>query len=62
MPLLQDIMRLDNSARMNTPGRAEGNWGWRIGDEGIWQRLDKEAADLRSLAQRTARLLPHRDS
>ena len=26
---LQDVMRLGDEARMNTPGRAEGNWGWR---------------------------------
>lgn len=26
---LQDILRLDDQARMNTPGRANGNWGWR---------------------------------
>jgi 4-alpha-glucanotransferase len=27
---LQDILGVDNSARMNTPGLAVGNWGWRI--------------------------------
>jgi 4-alpha-glucanotransferase len=26
---LQDILRLDDQARMNTPGRPSGNWGWR---------------------------------
>ncbi|MBT3218025.1 MAG: 4-alpha-glucanotransferase, partial [Proteobacteria bacterium] len=26
---LQDILSLDSSARMNVPGRAEGNWRWR---------------------------------
>lgn len=26
---LQDIMRLGDEARMNTPGRPMGNWGWR---------------------------------
>lgn len=26
---LQDVMRLDDHARMNTPGKAMGNWGWR---------------------------------
>ena len=29
MPL-QDILGLDSSARMNTPGQAEGNWTWRF--------------------------------
>ena len=27
---LQDVLRLDNAARMNTPGRAAGNWAWRV--------------------------------
>lgn len=27
---LQDIMRLGDEARMNTPGRVSGNWGWRF--------------------------------
>jgi 4-alpha-glucanotransferase len=26
---LQDVLGLDSKARMNTPGRATGNWGWR---------------------------------
>ena len=26
---LQDVMRLGDEARMNTPGHAEGNWSWR---------------------------------
>lgn len=26
---LQDIMRLDDDARMNTPGKPSGNWTWR---------------------------------
>ena len=26
---LQDILNLGNEARMNRPGRAEGNWRWR---------------------------------
>jgi 4-alpha-glucanotransferase len=26
---LQDFLALDGRARMNTPGRAEGNWSWR---------------------------------
>jgi 4-alpha-glucanotransferase len=26
---LQDVMRLGDEARMNTPGRPMGNWGWR---------------------------------
>jgi 4-alpha-glucanotransferase len=29
---LQDVLNLDNEARMNVPGRAKGNWGWRCDD------------------------------
>jgi 4-alpha-glucanotransferase len=29
---LQDVHNLGNEARMNVPGRAEGNWGWRCDD------------------------------
>ena len=27
---LQDVLGLGSEARMNVPGRAEGNWGWRF--------------------------------
>ena len=27
---LQDLLSLDTAARMNLPGRASGNWGWRF--------------------------------
>lgn len=27
---VQDLLQLDGSARMNVPGVAEGNWGWRL--------------------------------
>lgn len=46
----QDIMRLDNSARMNTPGKAAGNWAWRVGSTDIWQQLQPEATELKRLA------------
>jgi 4-alpha-glucanotransferase len=29
MAPLQDLLNLGNEARMNVPGRADGNWGWR---------------------------------
>lgn len=43
-------MRLDNGARMNTPGKAAGNWAWRVGDSDVWRRLSEEAAALKRLA------------
>jgi len=30
---LQDILNLGNEARMNLPGRAEGNWRWRCTED-----------------------------
>jgi len=47
---LQDIMRLDNSARMNVPGKAAGNWAWRVGSSDVWLTLADEAAELKRLA------------
>ena len=42
-------MRLDDSARMNTPGKAAGNWSWRVGESCVWEQLAAEAEDLRRL-------------
>ncbi len=40
---VQDLLDLDNQARMNLPGTTEGNWGWRLRpdqlDEATLQRL-----------------------
>lgn len=41
---LQDIMSLDSSARMNTPGKAQGNWSWRFESKD----LDRHWADYLS--------------
>jgi 4-alpha-glucanotransferase len=30
---LQDVLNLDNGARMNQPGSAEGNWRWRVTED-----------------------------
>lgn len=35
---LQDMLGLDSSARLNVPGRASGNWGWRF----RWEMLTPE--------------------
>ena len=55
---VQDIMRLDNSARMNLPGSTVNNWTWRIGNPDIWEKLAPEAAALRELAEIYDRLPP----
>jgi CP12 domain len=44
------VLRLDNMHRMNSPGKAEGNWTWRLPASFRWSSLSKDAAELRSLA------------
>jgi 4-alpha-glucanotransferase len=36
---LQDVMRLDDDARMNTPGSASGNWTWRYAPHQLHEGL-----------------------
>lgn len=50
---MQDILGLDDSARMNTPGMAFDNWGWRLQAR---QLTDKLAAELRIVTEATDRL------
>ena len=49
---LQDVLNLDNSARMNFPGTANGNWQWRARKEDITKEL---AEKLASITQRYLR-------
>ena len=53
---MQDILSLGPAARFNTPGRAEGNWRWRLAN-GDLDALVKSgtAAYLSALAELTAR-------
>lgn len=39
---MQDILNLDNSARMNYPGRLGGNWAWRF----TWQQIPHGLAEI----------------
>jgi 4-alpha-glucanotransferase len=34
----QDLLGLPTAARMNVPGRADGNWEWRF----TWDMIDKD--------------------
>ena len=45
MPL-QDVMRLDDDARMNTPGKPTGNWGWRYSPHQLHEGLADGLRDL----------------
>jgi 4-alpha-glucanotransferase len=51
---LQDVLSLDASARMNHPGRSDGNWSWRVRPE---QLTADAAGRLRDLSQRYGRLV-----
>jgi 4-alpha-glucanotransferase len=50
---LQDPLGLGSEARMNTPGRASGNWTWRVRRGRLEPGV---AARLRGLAETTGRL------
>ncbi|MFZ9887373.1 MAG: 4-alpha-glucanotransferase [Myxococcota bacterium] len=45
---MQDVLSLDGRCRMNTPGLAKGNWGWRVRIDAF---NDDVAGRLRTLAQ-----------
>ena len=50
---MQDILRLDDAARMNVPGQALGNWSWRVQDYQLDWGL---ATGLRTLVETYGRL------
>lgn len=43
---MQDILSLDSDARMNNPGIAAGNWGWRMNKDAINDVLVDKLRDL----------------
>lgn len=51
MPL-QDLLQLDGSARMNIPGVADGNWGWRFDWEGLTSGIVEELRSLTTMYNR----------
>jgi len=49
---MQDLLELDGSNRMNTPGTVEGNWSWRFD----WRQVpDGLAARVRTLVEGSGR-------
>lgn len=46
---LQDVLSLGPEARMNLPGRASGNWGWRYRSEQLNETLRDRLAELTRL-------------
>jgi len=43
---LQDFLKLDSAGRMNFPGRASGNWSWRVTADLINSQLASQIAEI----------------
>ena len=50
---LQDLLNLGTEARMNVPGRADGNWRWRCTDEMLSTRAFEWLRDLTNMSNRS---------
>jgi len=53
---LQDVLGLGSEARMNTPGRPEGNWAWRF----TWEQLEPARCARLAALSRAAGRWPRR--
>src|SRR5262249_30019467 len=49
---LQDVLSLGTEARMNLPGRADGNWRWRFTADQLTPALLERLADLTDVYER----------
>ncbi len=49
---LQDLLNLGSEARMNTPGKEQGNWGWRFDGDLLTPARAKHMHDLTQLFAR----------
>jgi 4-alpha-glucanotransferase len=54
MAPLQDLLNLGREARMNVPGRAEGNWRWRCTDNMLSASVFEWLRDLTNTSNRLA--------
>ncbi len=52
---MQDLLRLDQSARMNTPSTIEGNWRWRLQSDYARGNLAAQLAQLTANHNRSVR-------
>jgi len=50
---LQDLLSLDNQARMNYPGNPQGNWGWRFDETNLDDKLKERLGEVNYLYGRT---------
>jgi 4-alpha-glucanotransferase len=49
---MQDVLGLDSSARMNVPGKAEGNWAWRYTTEQLTPAIKDRLASMTAVYSR----------
>jgi 4-alpha-glucanotransferase len=55
MAPLQDVLNLGSDARMNVPGRADGNWRWRCSENALSDRAFDPLRDLTKDSNRLQR-------
>jgi 4-alpha-glucanotransferase len=56
---LQDLLNLGSDARMNVPGRADGNWRWRVREDMLFSEAFQRLQDL---TESSERLVAHETS
>jgi 4-alpha-glucanotransferase len=49
---MQDFLNLGNEARMNYPGNASGNWGWRMPENALTESLQERISELNFMYDR----------
>ena len=52
MAPLQDVLNLGTDARMNLPGRAEGNWRWRCTEDMLSEPAFERLRELTAISKR----------
>ena len=55
---VQDLLGLDDRARMNTPATTRGNWSWRLPPGRLTATIARRLRDLADTHERTARRPP----
>lgn len=58
---LQDLLSLDSTARMNLPGRAEGNWSWRYRPEQLTGYLATRLLETTTIYGRDPKIYAGKD-
>jgi 4-alpha-glucanotransferase len=49
---MQDLLNLDNAARMNYPGNPSGNWSWRMKEDDLNGFLSSRLREFNMLYSR----------